>query len=314
MTSKLQIPWDLGHLQIFLQVVEEGSLTRVAATTGSPQPSISRKISKLEEACGGRLFLRTGRGVSLSELGERLLPSMQAVVRETNRLTSEVLPGGSLPAGEVRIGTLPSLYLSVIVPLLELQLSKFPKILMHVQEGSAGQIDQWLANGVVDIGMTYRYGRRVSADADRLLRVGSFLIGPPGDGLTQANTIEFRRLDGLPLVLPSAPSAVRLLLDRLSRRARIHLNVVMEADSTQIQKAAAARAGVYTVMPAHAVADELLTGSLQAARIVEPRIDRDIALGTTSARPASHASREVAKLIRGLMTGEQAQRLMGGAP
>ena len=58
----------------------------------------------------------------------------------------------------------------------------------------------------------------------------------------------------MPLVLPSAPSAVRLLLDQLAKRARISLNVVMEADSTQIQKGAASHAGVYTVMPAHAVA------------------------------------------------------------
>jgi DNA-binding transcriptional LysR family regulator len=151
----------------------------------------------------------------------------------------------------------------------------------------------------------------VSADVERLVRVGSFLIGPPGDPLTSAKTIEFRRLDGVPLVLPSAPSAVRLLLDQLAKRARISLNVVMEADSTQIQKGAASHAGVYTVMPAHAVADELKTGRLQAARIVEPRIDRDIALGMTSARPASHASREIARLIRGLMTGEQARQLMG---
>lgn len=309
MAAKQEPPFDLGRLKLFVQVATEGSLTRVAASTGSPQPVISRRVSKLEQECGGRLFLRTGRGVSLSDLGKRLLPRAQAILREVDELAAELSSRASAPTGEVRIGTLPSLYMSLVVPLLAAQLREYPGILMHVREGSGGQIDQWLVNGIVDIGITYRYGRKVSTDAERLVRVSSFLIGPPGDALTSGNTIEFRRLDGIALVLPSAPSAVRLLLDQLAKRSGIRLKVVMEADSTQIQKAAVAQAGVYTVMPAHAAMVELNNNQLQAARIVEPRVDRDIALAMTSARPASQASREVAKLIRTIMTGAQARRL-----
>lgn len=311
MTGALQPSWDLGRLRLFVRVAEEGSLTRAAAVTGMPQPAISRRIARLEQECGGRLFLRTGRGVSLSELGRRLLPRAEAIVQELDALSDEVAARASLPAGEVRIGALPSLYLSLVMPLLALQRAKFPGIRMHVQEGAAGQIDQWLTTGMVDIGLTYRYGRKASPDAESLVRVGSFLLGPPGDALTSAATVGFRELDGVPLVLPSAPSAVRLLLNQLARRARIRLNVVMEADSGQIQKAAATHAGLYTVMPVHAAADELAAGRLQAARIVSPRIDRDIALGLTSARPASHAAREVAKLIRGMVTDDLKRSVFG---
>ncbi|MGI4778364.1 MAG: LysR family transcriptional regulator [Janthinobacterium lividum] len=311
MTGALKPPWNLGRLQLFVKVAEEGSLTRAAAATGLAQPAISRKIGNLEAECGGRLFLRTGRGVSLSELGQRLMPRARSILRELDALSAEISDRASLPAGEVRIGALPSVYLSLVMPLLALQLAKFPGIRMHVQEGAAGQIDQWLTTGAVDIGLTYRYGRKASPDTENLVRVRSFLLGPPGDALTSASTVSFRELDGLPLVLPSAPSAVRLLLNQLARRARIHLNVVMEADSGQIQKAAATHAGIYTVMPVHAAADELAAGRLQAARIVSPRIDRDIALGLTSARPASHAAREVAKLIRGMVTDELKRSVFG---
>lgn len=306
-------PWDLGRLELFVRVAREGSLTRVAAATGSPQPSLSRKICKLEEEFGGRLFLRTGRGVCLSELGTRVLPKVQAVMRELDELSAEVSSQARVVTGEVRIGVLPSLYDAIVIPLLDLQLEKFPGIRMHVQEGSPGQVDPWLANGQIDIGITYRYGQNATPDIERLVRVGSFLIGPPGDALTNAKTIEFRRLDGVPLVLSSPPNATRLVLERLAKRAQITLNVVMEADSTHIQKAAASHTGVYTVMPLHAVADELPSGRLQATRIVEPRIDCDIALGMTGARPASHASREVARLIRSLMTSEKTRELQGGS-
>lgn len=312
MSKPLDSSWDLGRLELFVRVASEGSLTRVAAATGSPQPSLSRKISKLEEEFGGRLFLRTGRGVSLSELGSRVLPKVQAVIRELDGLSAEVSSRSSVVMGEVRIGVLPSLYDAVVIPLLDLQLEKYPGIRMHVQEGSPGQIDPWLANGQVDIGVSYRFG--AAADVDRLarvVRVGLYLIGPPGDALTGGCTVDFRRLDGVPLVLPSAPSASRLVLERLAKRAHVTLNVVMEADSTHIQKAAASHTGVYTVMPLHAAAADVRAGRLQATRIVEPRIDCDIALGMTGARPASHATREVARLIRSLITPEKTRELQG---
>lgn len=295
-------PWDLAQLQLFVTVVREGSFTRVAASTGTPQPAISRQIARLEAQCGGRLFLRTGRGVTLSALGERILPYVQTILQGTQELAQELDQGIRSPRGEVRIGVLPSLYLSLIMPLFDSLRRRMPEIRLHVFEGSGGQIDQWLTSGFIDIGLPYRYGPRVPAGVERLATVSSFLVGPPGDELTQPTTIKFTKLNGLPLVLPSAPSSVRLLLDQLARKARITLNVVMEADSTQIQKAAS-RWGGYTVLPLHAVATEVEEGSLQAAHIVEPKIDRMIVMDVTSSRPASQATREVARTIRQLMRG-----------
>lgn len=305
MTTERPDHWDLGRLQLFLCVAREGSLTRAAATLGSPQPAISRQIARLEQECGGRLFLRTGRGVTLSPLGERVLPRVQAIVQVAQELNSVLDEGVEAPSGEVRIGALPSLYLTLVVPLFKLLRHRMPGVRLHVFEGSAGQIDQWLTTGFVDIGLPYRYGKNM-ADVERLVNVTSYLAGPPGDRLTSAKTIKFAQLDGVPLVLPGSPSGVRLLLAQLARKANIQLNVVIEADSTQIQKAVAIDGGAYAVLPLHAFAHEMENGVLQASRIVEPRIDRAIAMGITSARPATQATREVAKTIRRLMQGREA--------
>ena len=52
--------------KLFIDAAEVGSLSKVAVTYGTSQPHISRRISVLEHECGGRLFERTGRGVSPS--------------------------------------------------------------------------------------------------------------------------------------------------------------------------------------------------------------------------------------------------------
>lgn len=292
--------WDLGLLHLFLDIAEQGSLTRAAAKTGSPQPAVSRRLARLEEECGGALFLRTGRGVTLSDLGQRIHAHVLRVFEDIDALSREVGSLKGVATGEVRLAALPSLYLAVVMPLFARLREAYPGIRLQVLESSAGQIDQWLVNGVVDIGLTYRYGKKRSPDVERIARVGSFLVGPPSDPRLQARTIRFAELDGLPLVLPSSPSGVRLLYDQLSRRAGTHLNVVLEADSTQIQKAAAMQGRAYAILPLHPIAQEMKQGLLLATRIVEPRIDRDIALVATSARPASQATREVTRIIRTL--------------
>jgi DNA-binding transcriptional LysR family regulator len=220
------------------------------------------------------------------------------LLQEANELSAHLQEGAQLPAGEVRLGALPSLYMVVMVPLFFELRKKFPAIRLQIFEGSAGQIDQWLANGFVDLGLPYRYGRLHRADVDPLVQISSYVMGAPGNELTAEPTVRFAALDGRPLVLPGTPSSVRLSLDQLAKQAGITLNVALEADSTQIQKAVARLGGAHAVLPAHAAAEEIEAEMLQASRIIEPEFNRTIVLGATAARPPSRATRQVASLIR----------------
>lgn len=298
MPTNLSPNWDLALLQLFFKVAKEGSLTRAAVALGKPQSMISRQIARLEQECGGHLFLRTGRGVSLSPLGERLMPHIEALLDHTKILSDELNHDRQGLRGDVCIGAMPSLCLPVIVPLFKSLYRDCPGIRLRVLEGSAGQIDQWLLNGTVDIGLTYRYRNMNSPDIERLAAVSSYLVGPANDAVTSSPTVRFEQLRGLPLVLPGLPSSMRFLLDQLAKKDKFSLNLIMEADSTQILKAVVAAESCYTVLPLHAVAQEVEFGSLQASHIIEPKIDRILAMGVTSARSGTQVTREVARAIR----------------
>ncbi|MBO9353307.1 LysR family transcriptional regulator [Bordetella petrii] len=302
--------WDMAHLLSFVTVARTGSLKSASSVLGIPQPAISRHIAKLEAQCNGRLFGRTGRGMTLTELGTRVFPRVETLLADAGALSQEVAESAGIPFGDVRIGALPSHYLTIIVPLVLQMRRSYPGIKLHIFEGSGGQIDQWLVSGHLDIGMPYRYGKPSPSDADTLITLGSCLIGPAGDTLTQAGELPFARLDRLPLVLPSAPSGVRMLLDQLAKRANIALNVIVEADSTQLQKAIVETGEAYTVLPRHPVAAELKTGRLQAATLVDPVIERRVVLAMTAVRPSSLAVRTVAAAARGLYLSEAVQRAM----
>src|SRR4029078_828971 len=94
--------------KLFIDAAELGSLSKVAMAYGTSQPHISRQISELEHECGGRLFQRTGRGVVLTELGQRIVPKVRAWVESTDQLNYERRTSAGTPIGKVRIASLPS--------------------------------------------------------------------------------------------------------------------------------------------------------------------------------------------------------------
>src|SRR3712207_1817023 len=81
---------DYAAWKLFIDAAELGSLSKVALAYGTSQPQVSRRIGELERECGGRLFQRTGRGVVLTELGERIAPQVRAWLASTAQLANDV--------------------------------------------------------------------------------------------------------------------------------------------------------------------------------------------------------------------------------
>jgi LysR family nitrogen assimilation transcriptional regulator len=294
---------DLDRLKLFAHVAELGSLSKVAVATASVQSAISRKISALERDCGGRLFNRTGRGVTLTELGESIFPRVKHLLLEAERLASDIKSSAGVPSGEVRIGLMPSLADPLVTLLFRQTREHFPQIRLHLFEGSAGQLEEWLATGRIDAAALFRYSESVPRDEELLGSVDTYLVGPPGDRITSAATVDFARLDNLPLVLPGMPNGLRVALSQLAKRRRIGLSVAIEADSLPIQKTLAATGEAYAVLGGHAVSGDVKSRLLQASRIVSPGIKRIVTLATTTHQTPSLAGRKVIELVRQIMHG-----------
>src|SRR5512147_574694 len=75
---------DLNLLRVFLVVAEAGSVTEAASRLYLTQPAVSAALRRLAAAVGAPLFARTGRGLSLTARGQRLLatarPHLAALV------------------------------------------------------------------------------------------------------------------------------------------------------------------------------------------------------------------------------------------
>lgn len=284
-------------LKLFLEVAELGSFSKAAIARGTVQSHISRQMSELERECGARLFQRTGRGVILTELGQRIAPRVRAWLAETDQLVNDIKSSAEVPTGEARIGILPSAA-HLFATVYERVRERYPGIRLSVREGQGAELDRLLESGAVDLAILFRHEKSARADEQHLAKVDTFLVGAAHDALLRATTLPFARLDGLPLVLPTRPSPWRHLLDDLSRRKGIRLHVLLEADSVAVQKEVAAKGGTYTILGPYAMMDDVRAGRLRASRIINPDLKRFVTLAMPRKGPLTVPCRVVAQLIR----------------
>lgn len=294
---RLDIAADLHKWRAFIAIGELGSLTRAAIFLNSNQSLLSRQLNALERECGARLFNRTGRGVELSDVGKRIFPQVRALLTDAERLEAEIRGEAREPAGHVTLGSLPSIGPALVGPLFTRIRGRFPSVHLRILEGSSGQVEEWLADSRVDIAILYRYGNTLPEHEQSLATVDSYLIGPPGNTLTARPEVPFSSMKDLSFILPGVPNGLRTALDALARQYHWVLAPVIEADSLPLQKSLVAREGLYTVLPIHAVWQEVHDRVLQASRIVNPPCQRTVSMAMAKSKGPARAVMAVAAEI-----------------
>lgn len=290
-----------ADLKLFVEVAETGSFTKVAAARQTVQSHISRQIGNLERECGGRLFRRTGRGVVLTELGEHIITRVRSWLADTDQLFREIRSTSSVPMGEVRLGILPSAAHPLLTTLFGRLRARYPLIRLNVREGQGGELDALLDAGLVDMAILFRFHKPASSE-ERLLATGhTYLVSRPGDPLTQAPTIDFARLQGLPLVLPRRPAHWRSILDETARSKGFALSAAIEADSLTAQKELAATQSVYAILGPYSIMHELKQGSLQATRVVNPDLRRYVTLALPKSGMLTPACQAVSAMLQDIV-------------
>jgi LysR family nitrogen assimilation transcriptional regulator len=83
-------------------------------------------------------------------------------------------------AGTVHVGVLPSMSRQLL-PLLFSDLRvRAPAVLLHINEGFSGELDEHMSSGKLDMAVVYRYGSSVARGEDVLGTVETYLVGRPG--------------------------------------------------------------------------------------------------------------------------------------
>jgi LysR family nitrogen assimilation transcriptional regulator len=203
---------DLKQLEYFVRVAELGSFTRAAIVLDIVQPALSRQVRMLELEFKQTLLLRNGRGVVTPDAGKLLLEYGRGILYQVERLREELGRARGALVGHVALGLPPSLLKILAVPIFREFREKFPSATLAIREGMSTAMHESLVSGRLDVALLYNAVPSPDVDLTPLLEEELFLVAPQGDGGPSA-PIAIGELPGYPLIVPSRPNAIRMLIE-----------------------------------------------------------------------------------------------------
>lgn len=211
---------DFRHLKYFIAVAQELNLGRAAAALNISQPPLTRQIHQLEEEIGVQLFIRTPKGVELTEAGELFLQEALNIRSLIEQATERTQRAGQGKLGRIDIGIFGSGVLDAI-PKLLLQFRKaYPGVNLVLHTMTKGEQIEALRQRRITVG----FNRMLEPFPDLMTELVKmeplFVAVNELHPLAKKEAIAFRELEPHPLVLfPSGtrPSFIDKVMD-LCRR------------------------------------------------------------------------------------------------
>ena len=258
----------LSQLAAFVEVARLRSVSRAAETLFVSQPALTARLKRLEAELGASLFVRTPRGMRLTEAGNALLPyAVRALetVQDGRQAVNAVERGG---AGRLALGAAPAVGTYVLPRLLRRFAEAHPRVEVSVRTGHSEEILAFVVGEQIDLGLVRALRHPEVARAplyeDRLM-----LVVEPGHRFAADGRIQMEDLGREQLVMFDRTSSYHELTSALFRGAGVLPAGVMELDNIDAAKKMVQEGFGVALLPHTAVSDELAAGTLKEVAIAD---------------------------------------------
>jgi DNA-binding transcriptional LysR family regulator len=196
----LQPPADLRQLRYFVTIAEAGSLTAAAARLHVAQQSLSEQLRLVERRLGAQLLRRGPRGVTLTPVGEALLPEARATLAAADRAFEVATRAARGERDVLRVGVLSSIA-NHLLPVVVRRFSEHvPDVELRTEELPIAALVQRLHEGSLDAGLS-RAPLVDDLRTEDLMREPVAAVLPLGHRLAGAESLALGDLAGEPWVL-----------------------------------------------------------------------------------------------------------------
>ena len=249
-------------LDLFLQVVEAGSITAAADRLGLSKSSVSTRIASLEATLDVRLLSRSKSGVRLTEPGHRMVAHATQLLTQVDAALEDVRAEESSPTGVLRISMPAGIADPILIPVLGRFLNRYPKIRLDVQ--ATDSLLEMRQSGI-DVALRFGWVRDGDFVAKKIHQFREVICASPQYLSANPAIRSPRDLTAHPWIGFTGFGGVQQtieLRDRFRRRHRATLECRVRTSSAPQQKFWALAGAGLTRLPHFVVVDELRTGRL----------------------------------------------------
>jgi LysR family transcriptional regulator, cys regulon transcriptional activator len=227
------------QLRYLVAVHENGlNMTTAARSLHASQPGVSRQIALLEEELGFQLFERQGRSLTrTTEAGEDIVSRAAAILRELQNIRRTSSELANAEGGTLSIATTHTQARYVLPEVFRSFRVKYPKVRLHIHQGTSEQIADMVARNLVDFAMATGshdlFPQLVRLPVYRWHRA---VVVPKGHPLVLSGKMTLKKLSDFPIVTYEFSFSGRSSLPALFETAGLSLNVALTARDADVIK------------------------------------------------------------------------------
>lgn len=261
---------ELRRFRYFTTVAAEGSLGRASRALGIAQPALSRQMQLLETELGVQLFERVATGMRLTEEGDYLRDALTHPMQQIDAAIENVRSFATRSEATCTLGLPPAVMQILGAGVMRRLTEALPNLKLRVVEEDSAKLAAGLLRGTIDVALL----RGLTPD-DRLFHAEILsetlvLVGPAGSDLAAKAEVKFTDLEHYPLIVPSRPAGLPIMLEKLSARMASRITVAHEVNSLRLTKDLVKAGAGYALLSPVAFAAEAAAGELVSAAVVDP--------------------------------------------
>ena len=167
---------NLSAYRIFYAVARLGNISKAAKELYISQPAISKSIQKLEDGLGCTLFVRSSRGVMLTEEGELFYSYVKSAFETLSQGEKKLHRSIELGIGYLKIGVSSTLCKYLLLPYLKEFIRRYPHISISISCQSTNETLELLEEDKIDIGLVVKPEKIKNIQFDYLKEIEDIFV------------------------------------------------------------------------------------------------------------------------------------------
>ena len=293
---------DSRRLFYFYHVARLGSVSAAEAVLDIAQSALTRQLQQLETELGEPLFLRNGRGMTLTAAGEILFRQAESILHDMAATVRLIEQHKVQQEGEEITIAFPPTSANIFMPdVVRRFIELFPHVRLTGYEARTDQVYDMLASGQVDLAIVMHEATSQKITLQKLLSDQLFVVMGAKHPFANRSAVAREQLLELELILPISTHGTGASVESYCAEAGLKLDAQLRLDSLGITKTVLRDNRFCAILPKLSCAAEINAGELVALPL-EPALKRSMFLGRLRDRPVTAAmkvlSQEITRVVR----------------
>lgn len=269
---------NIDALRIFCDVVNHQSFSRAADVNGVSQSAATQTVHRIEKELGVKLVDRSKRPFVLTPEGQLCYDSFREVLEMFEAATARVRSLRTEVSGVVRVGAIYSVGLSDMSRCMQQFMREYPRARIELEFLPPVKVYEAVQNSTIDLGIVSYPSGSSEIEVIPWRSETMVLVCPPDHPLADLKEVRLEQINNEPFIAFNRDLMIRKEVDRLLRKRKTRIHIVMEFDNIETIKQAIEIGSGLSILPEPTIQKETKLGTVKAIPLTGTPLTRPIGI------------------------------------